>query len=275
MPAEKPRLTRCHATSPAPARPAGPTSTATAQPRGSLSAGPDGCQATAHSRMTCAMDITGTHSDRRRPSRRSGGESCAALMRSRLAIQARRLVCRSPFETPSARIWRPNIADVLSDGRRRLGAPWARPESAVRARAVSGPFTLGDVSSESSQTGSRSGSACLDGGQVLLLHAGRDPPASTDRDAVRLGPPPYLAAALPSGRRPRSRAGQAAARLARVVNVRRELLAERTRILGTGRSHTVRREAEQDRLICQAAVQIVFQRHGDLLSHPSTSICRP
>src|SRR5215472_2432332 len=63
-------------------------------------------------------------------------------------------------------------------------------------------------------------------GLVLLEHAGRDPPAVADRDAVGLRPRPDVAAALAAGRGPRRPASQSPAGLAVMLDERPELLAE-------------------------------------------------
>src|SRR5579859_4337146 len=106
-----------------------------------------------------------------------------------------------------------------------------------------------------------SGSAFPGGGLVLLHDAGRDPPALADRDAVFSCPRADLAAALSPGRGPGSPAGRPAARLTGVVEVRLELLAEGSRVLGVQVDLILRAlESEPHRLCGWAAVEVVFQR---------------
>src|SRR6266487_4508813 len=72
-----------------------------------------------------------------------------------------------------------------------------------------------------------------------------------------------------------------AARLAGVLDERRELLAEGTGVRGAQVDLAVgAAEPEPHCLICRAAIQIVFQRDGDLLSHllppmPTVGIAAP
>jgi len=78
----------------------------------------------------------------------------------------------------------------------------------------------------------------------------------------------------PPGRRPRRPACGAAARLAGVLNERRELLAEGTGVLGAQVDLVVGAvESEPHSLFRRAAIQVVFQRYSDLLSHLSLQ-CR-
>src|SRR5712692_3048790 len=112
------------------------------------------------------------------------------------------------------------------------------------------------------------GSTSLGGGLVLLDHAGGDPAAGADREAVVFGPRPDLAAALPAGRRPRRPARRPAARLAGVLDERRELLAEGTGVLGAQVDLVVgTAEPEPHRLIRRAAIEVIVQRDGHFLSH--------
>src|SRR5258706_2925951 len=76
------------------------------------------------------------------------------------------------------------------------------------------------------------GSASWGAGLVLLAHAGRDPAAVADCDAVRFGPGADVAAVLPAGRGAGSPPGRSPASLAGVLDERRELPAEAAGILG-------------------------------------------
>src|SRR5262249_23759004 len=112
------------------------------------------------------------------------------------------------------------------------------------------------------------GSASFGRGLVLLHHARRDPPAIADRNAVVFRPRTDVAAALPAGRGPGSPANQSSAGLAGMLDERRELLAEGAGVLAAQINLIIRAlEAEPHSLVRWAAIQVVLQRDGYLLSH--------
>src|SRR6266704_3643546 len=101
---------------------------------------------------------------------------------------------------------------------------------------------------------------------VLLCHAGRDAPALANRQAVLLCPGPDITAALTAGPPGPARLGPPG--LAAVLNVGRELLAERGGVLGVQVDLIAGAiESEPHRLLRRAAGQIIFQDDSYFLGH--------
>ena len=111
----------------------------------------------------------------------------------------------------------------------------------------------------------------LAGRGCLVLHdyARRDTAALADCDALFHGPGPAVTAALTAGRSAGTPAGRGSASLAAMLDIRRDLLAERGSVLLAQVDLVLgAAETEPDRLIGPAAIQVVFQRHRYLLCHP-------
>jgi hypothetical protein len=101
---------------------------------------------------------------------------------------------------------------------------------------------------------------------VLLHHAGRNAPALTDRQAVLLRAGPDITGALPPGRGPPRPARRSPPRAAGVLNIGRELLAERRRVLGAQVNLIIGAvKGKPHCLLGRATGQIVFQHDGYFL----------
>src|SRR5215510_11773606 len=86
-------------------------------------------------------------------------------------------------------------------------------------------------------------------------------------------PDPDITRALPAGRGPPGPAALGAPGPAGMLEVGPELLAERSGVLGVQVDLTVGAiEGEPHRLLCRAAGQVVFQRDGHFLGHPTLSL---
>jgi len=106
---------------------------------------------------------------------------------------------------------------------------------------------------------------------VLLQHAGRDAPALTDRQPVLLRPgPPDITAALTAGCDPSGSASRCPPGPAGVLQIGRELLAERGDVLGVQVDLIIGAiESEPHRLLRRATVSLAgvaaLADHLDLL----------
>jgi hypothetical protein len=104
---------------------------------------------------------------------------------------------------------------------------------------------------------------------VLLRQAGGDPAAIADRDAVVARPGPDITAALTGRGCTRRPAALTTPRLTGLTDIRRDLLAERRRVL-LAQIDLVLKAAEPEpyRLVRRTAGQIIFQRDRNLRRHP-------
>ena len=109
---------------------------------------------------------------------------------------------------------------------------------------------------------------------ILLHHTGRNAAALTDRQAVLLRPGPDITGALPTGRGPARPARLCSPRIAGVLYIGCELLAECGGVLGIQVDLIVGAlEGKPHRLLGRAAGQIVFQRDGHFLGHLTLPSC--
>jgi len=120
------------------------------------------------------------------------------------------------------------------------------------------------------QLGSRSSG----GDFVLLNDAGGDAPAFADRDAVFFRPRPDVGAALTARCTTPRQAARSPPGLAGMVDEWCELPPERRGVLGAQVDLVLGpADGEPHRLIRRAAIEIVFERDGYLLSRPRLLDC--